>query len=220
MEIFNEGFGDRNPLIDLIDEHSSMLLIRDSTSKERMLIGEYDDSYPKESYRLRVNLLGGAEDDKDRGARQTLERELEEEFAWNGQKSPNKGFIDDLRQEISKNAVYHGVFESFFLSYPGGPRKNYSSIDTAYISEIDRDVFDKVGDYLKLGLRISTEGNLALIDLNQLRSGEVLTAWDTGKILSDIYGVPIPNPDNVFCRKLKIDEIKDYTASREKFYFK
>ena len=61
-----QTIGDHNPLLDLISEHSSMLLVRDSSNPERIIMSQYDDTYPKIDYRLRVNLIGGAAKKEDK----------------------------------------------------------------------------------------------------------------------------------------------------------
>lgn len=212
--------GDKYGGLDCVDEHSSMLLVRSAQFPEKILIGQYDSTYPKEFYRFRVNLIGGAEDKDDKNPRNTLERELNEEFSYGGEGFAPEEFIGYLREEIKKRVKYQATYESFFLSYPGGPRKNYSSIDTVYISEIDDRHFKDVANLLDKWLKITKEGNVVIAEMEKIVKGDILTAWDTGKILADIYKKPIPNPDNVFCRKLNIPEILDYKHSRSHFSFK
>ena len=215
-----EMIGERNPLPDLGDEHSSMLLVRKNGDLGKLILCQYNSTYPKIDYRLRVNLIGGAEEKGDKNPKHTLERELNEEISFAEGNFAPEGFINSLREEVIRQVRYYGTFESFFLSYPNGLKRNYASIDTVYISDIDKEIFKKAEDFLRIGKSLVSEGSIGTFSLEGIREGDPLTAWDTGKIISDIYSVPIPNPDNVFCRRLKIGELEDYEKMRQLFSFK
>lgn len=219
-----------------IIENSSMMIVQRRSSKEGpFLCSEYDSTYPRPAYRGRVNLLGGAqefeiiktpEDKKlrvgliDQNPYETMRREIDEEV-----RNPKneKGFarhslICDLRKEMQRNLK---DYADYFAVTPVPPRTDgsgrfdYVSIDSAFVSEINPELFDEIQYAIKRGKRIVSEGNLAVVSLDELMSGKRLFAWDSGIILGDYIGTSLPNPEGVIALKMRTPLRELYSQYRE-----
>jgi len=188
-----------------ITENSSMLLVQEKNS-QRFLLSQYDATHPKESYRLRVNLIGGAQEKKDKSPYDTLVRELKEEF------SPS--FVHSLQKEILQKAQPYKDFLSIFQT-----PYEYVSIDSVYHSVIDRALFEEAENQIKKGKKLVREGLVKIVSLEDLVNGEPLTAWSTGEIISDIFNVKIPNPDQAVSIPMLTPIRDSHQAYREDFEY-
>ena len=219
-----------------IIENSSMIIVQRGSSKEGpFLCSEYDSTYPRPAYRGRVNLLGGAQEFeiiktpggkrlrvslKDINPAGTMRREIAEEVKNVGNK---KGFtrnstISGLRKEMQRNLK---DYADYFAVTPVPPRTDgsgrfdYVSIDSAFVSEINPELFDEIQYVIKRGKRIVSEGNLAVVSLDELMSGKRLFAWDSGIILGDYIGTSLPNPEGVIALKMRTPLRELYSQYRK-----
>ena len=123
-----------------LDYHPSVVIVY-SDSGEVLLSG-YGGNYPKNalSYRSTPNLLGGNPTNDD-SPRQTLEREIEEEFEFEKNilnMAPKKD-IEFIKDSILKNIC---PFLDFYFNgkqFEGGDPA-YTAIFSAFSSKVDKEV--------------------------------------------------------------------------------
>lgn len=164
-------------------------------------------------------MIGGAQEEGDRGPRETLEREIGEEFELTdeGIWAPRE-FIHNLRDEVIQHTTHYKDFLSVCRQSSGAP-KDYTSIDSAYLAAIPSKLFGEVEGQLKAGCRIVNEGNLAIVTLDELMEGIPLTAWSTGEIIGSIFEAELPNPEDVVSIPLEASVRRKHSDYREMFLY-
>ena len=202
--------------------YSSVVIIKAEHASE-LLCAVYDSTYPLTAYRGRANLLGGNRDAQDAGPEETLLRELREEFSGSapgqersrhveeilGEHRPpepgafaNEEDIDVLRETIIKRIKPYASFSCRVPSFPGGPRQPYTVTNSVFIAVIPRAVFEMARKNIIAGRGMLNEGHLFIAAFDELARGTILTAHDSGVVLSASLGIELPNPEHVSCREL------------------
>jgi len=168
-------------------------------------------------------IFWGAQEEGDYGPMDTLVREIKEEFSLVlGQENlfAPDDFIDDLKLEILKNYKIYGDFLSIINTTRKGKPRIYTSIDSAYKISLNKELFKDAEKYLNSGKKIINEGNLTISSLDNIVGGNPLCAWSTGEIISDMFDVPIPNPENNLIIPLSKNIKSSYADYRKDFSFK
>jgi hypothetical protein len=220
-----------------IHNHASVIL---AYNRDNIVSNIYDNTYPKEIWRGRINLLGGGQSPGDVSPRYLLEREMNEEFRINrGEtKKYDKNFSDlvgkgkgapkiDLfasRAEIKyiKDFLLNnsGPWGDFLIKLP--PYKDKPSFNvmfSSYICPLSDYAMNCFKKNIKNGKSLVSEGFLKITNLNDITSGKVLTAWATGIVLEDFFKVNVPNPENLGHQKLSLpkDSMQDYFKEYDYF---
>jgi hypothetical protein len=211
-------------------ENSSITIIQRGGSKQGpFMFSQYDLNYPRPAYRGRINLMGGAQKFEivetpegkklkigliDYNPYNTIKREIDEEV-----RNPRneKGFarhslMCDLRKEMHRTLT--PLADYFSVTHvparaDGSGVFDYVSIDTAWLSEIKPELFDEVKNAVKRGRRIVCEGNLVIVNVDELVRANPLFAWDSGIIMGDYLGIQLPNPDNSIAVKLPNTDMRE-----------
>ncbi len=203
-----------------VHNHASVIL---AYRGEEIVSNIYDNTYPKEIWRNRINLIGGGQSKGDYSPRYLLKRELEEEFriskevtkkydknfkdlVGEGKGAPKvSSFASEKEIKYVKNFLLNNSnpWKDFLISLP--PYKDRSSFNvmfSSYVCPLSEKVMACFRKNILEGKSLVSEGFLKITSLSELKSGEVLTAWATGFILEDFFNVNIPNPENVISQKL------------------
>lgn len=220
-----------------VHNHASVVLVH---SGDKIFSNIYDNTYPKEIYRGRLNLIGGGQSPGEKSPRGLLEREITEEFQKdledNGdydanfaevigegvgaQKASDFAPIGDINF-VRKN-ILSGIkpYNDFFVTIPAYKDKpEFNVIFSTYISEINKDLMNLIQKNLDVGKSLVSEGTLTINPLNDIVSGKELTAWATGHILGDYFNKEIPNPEKVIVRELGVPRksMEDYFSEFDYF---
>lgn len=217
--------GHHNPFILLpfikfmrdIYHHVSVLIVRPHSSGE-FLIGIYDNTYPLQPFRGRVNFFGGNQHPEDQSPLELLQREINEEFVINKirekelessiHKTSGKGqgaqvpnafaplqHIASLRDSFLKSCT---PYKDFLISAPFryvlGQEPRIWAIYSAFEGVIDDSLFEVSKDHLIHGRAIKSEGFATCVCIDDLLSGKMLSAGGTPVILADYLQKKIPDP--------------------------
>lgn len=198
-----------------IHHHYAAIMI-ESRKNDEFLFSVYDNSYPIEVYRGRVNLMGGNANEDDISPLSLLKRELEEEFSTKEGDIQLEETIKDLVGEgknfnrefktfasssdmrIIKKAITKDIqpFRDYLVEVPFLNHKSLM-ICSSYLTMLPMEKFELVKENLRKGLRIINEGTAKVVSINDLISGNILTAWITGIVVGEYKGVRIPSLDGV-----------------------
>lgn len=213
-----------------IHNHASVVLVY---NENKILSNIYDYTYPKEIWRGRINLLGGGQDRGDISPRLLLEREIREEFTikpeglrrydsnfsdivGSGSGAPKiSKFSSKIDIDLVKNSVLKNLrpYKDFLVSFPCyRDRPAFNVIFSVYISKIPLEVIDCVKKNLKENKSLISEGFLRITNLEELKSGKVLAAWATGKIIEDYFKIKVLDPEGLDVKVLGApkNSLKEY----------
>ncbi|HPD81649.1 MAG TPA: hypothetical protein PK357_00945 [Candidatus Pacearchaeota archaeon] len=213
-----------------VHNHASILL---AYLDEKVVSNIYDDTYPKEIWRGRINLIGGGQNPGDISPRSLLEREINEEFAISKEeiKEYDKNFKDlvgegngapgiDLfasKKEIDfvNNFLLNNIkpWKDFLITFP--PYKSNPSFNimfSSYFCNLSKEIMDCFYENLSKKKSLVSEGFLKITPLSDISSGKVLTAWATGVVIEDFFNINVPNPEKIFFQKLTVPKssMRDY----------
>jgi len=216
-------------LID-VHHHASVIIVYNS---DILLSNIYDNTYPRESCRGRINLLGGSQNRSDKSPKDLLERELGEEFricvedpgaydkdyagtvgAGSGapkvEKFATQKDIELVKSEILSKACPYQDFLAHIPQFKNLPGHNV--MYSVYAAESSPQVLECVQRNLSLERSLVSEGFLRLSHLEELTSGRVLTAWISGLILEDFFKRNMPNPDGFSAERIGMPRpsLQDY----------
>jgi hypothetical protein len=203
-----------------VHNHASVIL---AYNGKDIVSNIYDNTYPKEIWRGRINLLGGGQSPGDLSPRYLLEREIAEEFRIS--KEETKEYDENFRDLVGegKGAPKINSFASkrdinlvrdfllynsepwrdFLITLP--PYKNRSSFNvmfSSYVCPLSKKVMNCFRQNIKEGKSLVSEGFLKITSLSDIESGNILTAWATGFVIEDFFNTNIPNPEGVSSQKL------------------
>ncbi len=195
--------------------HVSLLLIQ-SPNKKDFLLGIYDDTYPLESFRGRVNLIGGNQHSEDQSPRGILEREIQEEFlirtteekeieeaisrtsgAGVGAPVPKKfaplDDIEKIREALLDLFIPYGDF-LITTPYLKNRPPETAAIYSVYSVVLSEEIFECAREHLAHGRAIKSEGFATIVSINDLKKGMPLAAGPASFILSHFLQSKIPDP--------------------------
>ena len=218
-----------------IHNHASVVL---AYMDRKILSNLYDETYPKEIWRNRINLIGGAQSQEDKSPRELLYREICEEFSLgkreadvydsnvsdiigDGQGAPIiQNFAPKEEIDAVKNSILSKInpYSDFLVSIPAYRKKpQFQILFSVYSWEIPEEILKVIERNINQGKSLVNEGFLTISDLEGISQGTPLTAWGTGLILEDFFKINVPNKDGVSLKKLGFpkDSFKEY---REEFY--
>jgi hypothetical protein len=208
-------------MVNKVMEDSSIIIVGADDTSERFLMARYSDTYPKPAYRGRVNLMGGGQHPMDAHPIKTLRREFKEEFdpdrAIDNSWAPSH-FIRKLRDCILTGAAPYGDFLSIVPSFPHGLKRKAITIDHTYSVYLPTTLFDAAQEHISRGNKIVCEGELEVVTAEQLKSGNPLTAWSTGHIMTHHLGKEIPNPNDATVFYLR-SGVHSFERCRELFQY-
>jgi len=203
-----------------VHNHASVIL---AYNGKELVSNVYDNTYPKEIWRGRINLMGGGQAQGDISPFYLLEREINEEFRINSEvtKEYDKNFSELVGE--GKGAPKINSFASekdiklvkdflllnsqpywdFLITMPPyKDRPSFNIMFSSYVCPLSNKIMDCFKKNILEEKSLVSEGFLKVTPLSQIKSGEVLTAWATGMILEDFFNVKIPNPENIISQKL------------------
>ena len=203
-----------------VHNHASVII---AYNGREILSNVYDNTYPREIWRGRINLIGGGQGKEDTSPFQLLKREIEEEFRIEKEQAKpyDKNFADVVGSgkgapEVTSFASVEDInlvraallkdikpYCDFLVSLPPYKTKPaFNIIFSAYQVHLSKEAFECARRNLTGGRSLVSEGFLRITDIRELEQGRMLPAWAAGVILSDFYNVNIPNPEGVQCIKL------------------
>ncbi len=196
--------------------HHVSLLIIESSDKKEFLIGVYDNTYPLEVFRKRVNLIGGNQHPEDQSPSEILEREIREEFCIHtteeknieeaiertsgpgaGAHIPsNYASLEDIEKIRDAIITLYKPYADFLINVPYLKNKppETSAIYSVYTADLPREIFECAKNNLNNGKSIKSEGFAMIISLEDLKNGKPLSAGATPFVLSNYLKTEIPDP--------------------------
>ena len=197
--------------------HFSVIVVRPHLSRH-LLIGVYDNTYPLELYRGRVNFFGGNQHPEDQSPRGILEREIREEFIVETtreheiepliQGHTGKGLGAQVPKEFApardiaalRNALLSSCkpYKDFLIDAPHkhlpGNLPRFLTICSAFEGSLDESLFECAREHLAHGRAIKSEGFATIVSINDLKKGMPLAAGPASFILSHFLQSKIPDP--------------------------
>ena len=176
---------------------SSVVIV---TSGDKIFHSVYDETFPREAWRLHANFIGGNyEFGKDYSPRGLLEREVSEEISLPSTKQ--ELFAPELvilsaRKTILLQAHSYG---DFLITDPNVGQKLIDgkvsdNVVSVYHSEIPKDLIKTIEEVLLSGKRIGPEGYFAVNPIDSLVTGKVPMAWSSPAMLSPFLRKEVANP--------------------------
>ena len=200
-----------------ICHHVSVIIVNPSSSGH-LLLGIYDDTYPLETFRNRVNFFGGNQHPEDQSPREIIEREIGEEFRvlevrektieeslyatsgrGPGARIPEKfAPVEDIKNIRDALLSTCSPYKDFFITAPRryivGQTPRIANITSVYDATLSNDLFECARDHLANGKAIKSEGFATIVSIDDLVSGKILSAGGSPVILADYLQKDIPNP--------------------------
>lgn len=195
--------------------HHVSLLVIESPDKKEILIGKYDDTYPLEVFRNRVNLIGGNQHPEDSSPHELLKREIIEEFSIRkkaegkieesisrtsgkgmGAPLPSKYASEEDIIKIKNEILKFKPYGDFIVNVPyikKFPLETVAIYSLFYIT-LPKDLFECARINLSEGRSIKSEGFAAIVSIEDLKNGEPLSAGATPLVLSHYLKTQIPDP--------------------------
>ncbi len=197
--------------------HFSVIVVRPSSSGD-LLLGIYDNTYPLEIYRNRVNFFGGNQHPEDQSPLEIIQREIREEFVINsirenkiesvielvtgrglGAQAPKKFApledIQNIRDALLSTCT---PYKDFLINAPHKhiPRNipHFLTICSSYEATLDNAIFECARKNLANGKAIKSEGFATVVSVDDIVSGKVLSAGGSPVILADYLQKDIPDP--------------------------
>lgn len=213
-----------------IHNHASAVL---TYNDKEILSNCYDETYPREIYRGRINLLGGGQGKGDISPEYTLKREINEEFSTELEEDRHydSNFSDVIGEGLgaphpelfaSSNDILSvkedilldiSPYKDFLISIPQYKKiPGFNVIISYYVSSLKKETIDCVKRNLNQGKSLVSEGFLKISKLEDIFSGNILTAWGSGEIIEDFFRQKVPNPDGMKFKELSKprETMKDY----------
>ncbi len=211
-----------------IDAHSSLVIIDPGNGDETILSGYDCKLFVPPIYRSKPNFIGGNPNISEKekcGPYEVAVREVSEELDRGKEKSDWKGRpiqwaeLEDILKVRKAVLTNMQPYKDFF-GYIGKMERcskweNCNFIQSVFISKVSKDVLECVRENIKNGKTMVTEGYLGIHYLGQLAmAGEHSTAYFSGPILSDYYGVNISSPEEIDIDELGL--VRKYFKDYEK----
>ncbi len=196
--------------------HHVSLLIIESPDRRDFILGIYDDTYPLESFRGRVNLIGGNQHPEDQSPREILEREIGEEFsirtiqekvieeaisytsgAGIGAPLPQKfAPPEDIKNIRNRILTYYTPYLDFLITAPYLKNRplGTAAIYSVYVVTLPKDIFECAREHLAHGKAIKSEGFATVVSIDNLKNGSPLAAGPASLILAHYLHTSIPDP--------------------------
>ena len=176
----------------VLNHHASTVLVKCNETKE-FLFGKYDSGYPGKNKHWigRVKFIGGnyfCGRDNDSSPKETILREIEEEFsgkkAIEGMASSQEHFFASQNDiKIVREALLNlEPLQDYFLHQPGLKPIEYA-IQSVYLVSFSKRVMEIVKKNINEGKSLTNEGNLAVHNLEEIISGNLLTHGITGLVI-------------------------------------
>lgn len=188
-------------------------------------MGVYDGTYPVVKFRGRaIGTSGGMVSKDDLSPRAALERETHEEFSLD--QDYEEGFDPTLEAVIGPGTrperierfadvrLIHRTrdvllaeakpFADYLVHVPTVQegRKAFDMILSTYSATLPQDLIESIRAALERGEGIKNEGLSRLISIRDLSEGRPLTAWATGRVIGDLEGTSLPNPEGITAEKI------------------
>ena len=176
---------------------SSVVIV---TSGEMIFHAIYDETFPREAWRLHANFIGGNyKAGKDYSPRGLLEREVSEEISLppaNQDLFAPESVILRARKNILLQAHSYG---DFLITDPNIGQKLVDgkvsdNVVSVYHSEIPEDLMQTIQETLSSRKRMGSEGYLAVNPIDSLVTGKVPMAWSSPAMLSYFLRKEVANP--------------------------
>lgn len=183
--------------------HHAAVVVIESQMSRRFLFAGYDDGYPVTVFRNAINLLGGNHESCDRSPYDTLIREVNEELTIIGEreKYAPEALIDSIREKIHESTK--PIADFIVTDPPVRPgRKINDAIFSFYGARVDDYLLDEASKWLSEGKRITTEGFIRIVGLDEIVSGSIPMAWGTPPLMKEYLGKEVPNSHNVQAIKI------------------
>jgi len=214
-----------------IAHHHSACSIIVNPTNDLILIGEYDQGYPRVSERGKINLVGGNYIQGDLSPKHTFEREIREEFTTEKSSKELETIVQDLsdaqnehlvegdfatteeidyiRKSVVENTKH---YQDFLIGISDGRGNPISVVTSVFKTVLPEDFFVLVKSLLDSGKSINQEGLSRILNFEDIISLKVAAAYGAGKILSRYLGQKIPTYENIPCENLgrPLDSYKDY----------
>jgi|SRR3989344_4047803 len=225
---------------------ASVLILPSGRERDDVLLAIYDNGYPVKAFRNHYNFIGG-NTQKDASPLDTLKRELQEEFNSTstdstetagsifGLKSPQayvrndsylagRRYVDlelmqELRNAVIKNIVTYNDFLVGLKKEYMDTEKDLKEITSVFLSEIDNELFNRIGLELKDGKQITNEGFARIVTSEELKSGNPRGAWGYSTMIGNILGIKVPEYDFIDVTSLNQKPKQSYKEYKSEFEY-
>lgn len=205
--------------------HCAACVLIESEGTGEVLSNIYDNTYPIKIYRGNLNLLGGGKDLLDISPSYVIRREIDEEFSPEKNTKldvaykrvlKNKDYnLPQMRKSASKedislikSQILNGMvpFQDFIITIPDSEKdlklKYRDILFNIFYSKLSKDAFNLIRRNLEEGRSLVNDGHLTITPLEGIISGNILTAWATGKALEAYFNESIPDPLGIGSEKI------------------
>lgn len=199
----------------LVHHHCGSAIIVNSGNNQ-LLIGEYDQGYPRISERGKANFIGGNYCFGDQSPQHTFEREINEEFTL----TIDSGDLDKIVEDLSESesiSVQRGSFaraderdyirksileraepyRDFLITLSDKAGQPIDVAHSIFKVVLPTDCFNLVTQLLNDGRRLTQEGLLRVLDFEDITSGRILAAYGAGPILVHYLEKQLPWYQNI-----------------------
>jgi len=201
-----------------ISRHCSAVIVK-SSDNNLFLFSQYDHTYPFKDFRGYINLIGGGRDiKKDNSPRETLEREINEEFS-NIIDENTDNFLYSLVGEYHNSAKIKqfsktkeiffirdsileeiSPYKDFLIKIPpmGKLKTPFFVIHSVFVSTISPDIFQEVYKNNNRKRRVVNEGLIKIINKKDLINGKFKTIFGVSYIMADFLEKKVPLSIEIF----------------------